>query len=341
MGAGMLDQLKDLSRDPSPEARRKLLHSITDLFLIEADPADAVKDHYAQIADRSLAGMEGADRAVYAQRVAAAPTLPQTVARKLASDDDVAVASVVLKLSPVLTDADLAAIAVTHSQQHLVAIAQRATLSETVTEVLVERGDGQVLRTVSGNEGAQFSGQGMSRLIERGAADPEVSRNLVSRAERLPPEQAQRVLQIAAAAGEGGAVGAPHGMARQARERRLEVRILIADLKDKRRTLDDVIVMLSGQDRAFDLAQVLSHASSIPNAQILKALLQPDASGIAVACRSLAVSGAAFRAVLSLRAARLNQTPRQLERDATAYDELEGDVSDRAMRFLKVRSTVN
>jgi uncharacterized protein (DUF2336 family) len=318
---------------------------VTDLFLVDAEPTAAAKDHYAEIADQSLGRLRAADRATYANRVAAAPSLPQATARKLAGDDDVAVASVVLRLSPVLTDADLASIAVTHSQSHLVAIAERATLSETVTEVLVERGDEIVLRKVSGNEGAQFSGNGLSRLVERGQADPVVSANLVRRAERLPPEQAKRVLQIATQVGPqtaspGVAGVAAQPLAKQARERRLEVKLLIADIRDGKSSIDEVVAVLCEQDRAFDLAQVISTFADIPNAQVLKALLQPDASAVGVACKSLDLDPKAFRAILQLRASRLRLSARQVDRDAQLYEQLPADTSQRAMRFLKVRSRV-
>lgn len=65
-----------------------------------------------------------------------------------------------LKLSPVLTDTDLAAIAVSQSQRHLMAIAERARLSESVTDILVERGDRGVLHAVSANDGASLSDKG-------------------------------------------------------------------------------------------------------------------------------------------------------------------------------------
>ena len=61
-------------------------------------------------------------------------------------------------------------------------------------------------------------------------------------------------------------------LARKARERRLEVRLLIADLKDGKRTIDDVVELLVRDDRAFDLAQVVSSFSDIPNTQALRAL---------------------------------------------------------------------
>lgn len=343
----MLDRLAEMSADVSSEGRRQLLNAVTDLFLVDSDPSEAAKDHYAIIAERSLDVMDGGDRAAYAERVAAAPTLPRSVAKTLAADDDISVASLVLKLSPVLTDMDLAAIAVTHSQMHLHAIAERATLSETVTDVLVQRGDEKVLRTVSGNEGASFSNSGMDRLLERGGKDEAVARNLARRAANLPQAQAQRVMAIAAQATgrpapvQGELYVSPKPVAREARERRLEIKLLIADLKEGRRDLSEVVSMLAEQDRAFDLAQVVSTFADIPNAQALRALLQPEASGIAVACRSLGMEPEAFRTVLELRAKRLNLHPRQVERDAALYEKLPAEMSDRAMRFLKVRTKVH
>jgi uncharacterized protein (DUF2336 family) len=63
--------------------------------------------------------MAGSDRAAYAERVAAVPTLPKQLAKKLASDSEIKVAGPVLKLSPVLPADELAGIASTHSQLHL------------------------------------------------------------------------------------------------------------------------------------------------------------------------------------------------------------------------------
>jgi hypothetical protein len=341
----MLERLKQLAGNASPEGRRQLLYAVTDLFLMDSSPSEAAKEHLTHIADRSLGTMVGPDRADYARQVAPKPALPRDVAKRLASDPDIAVANVVLKLSPVLTDEDLAAIALTHSQLHLAAIAERADLSETVTSVLVERGDNTVLRCVSSNEGAQFSDEAMVRLITRGKADPQVFQSLVQRARRLPPDQARRVLQIAAKVAPQQAQSpttAPEmpSLQRQAQERRLEVKFLIGDIQAGKRAPGEVIKLLAAEDRAFDLAQVIGVLANTPNAQILKALLEPEVSGIAVACRSIGLDAQAFRSVLELRQTRLQVSQRQIERDLEAYEGLPGEVSEHTMRFLKVRTKV-
>ncbi|MGO4672019.1 DUF2336 domain-containing protein [Bosea sp. 2YAB26] len=62
-----------------------------------------------------------------------------------------------MEAPPGLTDTDLAAIAVSPSHHHLAAIAEHARLSESVTDILVQRGDRTVLHTNSAHEGAHCS----------------------------------------------------------------------------------------------------------------------------------------------------------------------------------------
>ncbi len=335
----MIEELAALASNATPEHRRALLHAVTDLFLVETAPSHATKEHYAGIAERSLEVMAGPDRAGYAERVAASPHLPRPVATRLAGDEDAAVAGLVLTLSPVLTDADLAAIAVTHSQAHLIAIAGRATLSETVTDVLVKRGGAPVLRTVSGNEGAQFSDAGLDHLVERSGIDPKIAANLQRRSERLPAAQAARVLRFAQDPVDAGAPGVDH-LSKQARARRLEVRLLLADLKDGKATIDEVVVELAVEDRAFDLAQVICARAGLTSAQVLRALLQPDITGIAIACRAAGITQAGYNGVLALRAQRLALSPAQISKERASYKALTPEVAERALRFLKVRTSM-
>jgi uncharacterized protein (DUF2336 family) len=329
----MQHHLLDLSADGSPEGRRQLLDSVTDLFLIDGNPSEAARDHYAHIANHSLNRMAVGDRAFYAERVAAAPTLPVTVARRLASDDEIAVARLVLKLSPVLSDEDLASIALTHSQEHLIAIAERAAISEITTEVLVSRGSDTVLRLLSSNKGAQFSALGLSRLQERGQDDPEISNNLSQRPDMRHERQAQRVLRIAIEAEQSAGDAARH-----ARQRQQEVRTLLADIRAGRRTRDDVVRTVAGEDRAFDLALVIGTLAELPAPQVLKALLEPNATGIAMAARAIDLSDEAFHSVVELRARRLRQSPREVARDLEDYACLPETLSDQTIKNLRGRA---
>ena len=300
----MLRSLSKMPAEMSSESRRQLLNAVTDLFLLDHDPSETSKEHYGEIATSSLPHLDDNARRDYAQNVASLPSLPHTVATTLAQDSDVGVARLVLKLSPVLTDTDLAAIALSQSQQHLVAIAERAQLSEGLTDILVERGDRDVLHTVSANEGAAFSDSGFDRLLERGGQDEQIAQ-AISRRSDLTPTRSSRVLRIVEQLADGARDGASISLAREARQQRLEVKLLLADLVAKVRELDDVIIMLADDDRAYHLAQVLAQSAGITTEQALRVLMQRDATGIAVTCRSLGVTAGAYRSVLKLRARRL------------------------------------
>nr|WP_082009597.1 DUF2336 domain-containing protein [Methylobacterium sp. ZNC0032] len=339
----MLRNLTRMPAEMSSDSRRQLLHAVTDLFLLDHDPNEAAKEHYGEIAAGSLGHLGDEDRKGYAERVAAMPTLPHNVAVTLGGDNNAEVARLVLSLSPVLTDTDLAAIAVTQSQQHLVAIAERARLSESVTDILVERGDQKVLHTVSANEGAAFSDRGFDKLLERGEGDAAITGALARRSD-LAPNRAQRVLRIVEQFSDGGnaapATEANVSLARQARQQRLEVKLLLSDLVAKVREVDDVLTMLADEDRAYHLSQVLSEIAGISIEQALRVLMQRDSSGIAVACRSLGIGATAFRAILQLRARRLYFSSRDVDDDVDAYAKLDLATAERTLRFLKLRTKI-
>src|SRR5207237_683231 len=69
----------------------------------------------------------------------------------------------------------------TKGQDHLLAISDRPSLSEIVTDVLVERGDKRVALSVAGNLGAKFSETGLSALVSRTETDDELAVRLWSR----------------------------------------------------------------------------------------------------------------------------------------------------------------
>ncbi|CAN7326787.1 DUF2336 domain-containing protein [Bosea sp. LjRoot9] len=337
----MLRFLTQMPADMSSDSRRQLLNAVTDLFLLDDEPTEIAKEHYGQIALHTLPRLESDGRKHYAEQVAEMESLPREVATSLAGDPDSEVARLVLKLSPVLTDADLAAIAVSQSQRHLAAIAERTRLSESVTDILVERGDRVVLETVSGNEGANLSDKGFERLIERGAGDAGIGLALSTRS-NLSPSRASRVMRIVEElSDENGLWSKPNDeavtLARQARQHRLEVKLLLVDLAANKRALDDVVIMLAEEDRAYHLAQVFAQAGEISIEQALRILMQRDVSGIAVLCRALNVGAPAFEAILTLRALRLIFARKAAEDDLKSYMKLDSATAERTLRFLKLR----
>jgi uncharacterized protein (DUF2336 family) len=123
-------------------------------------------------------------------RLAPADHAPINVIGRLSTSDDIAVAGPVLEKSNVLTDEDLVAVAKTKSQDHLAAIAGRVRINEIVTDVLVERGNGEVARKVVTNPGARFSEIGFVKVVHDAGGDEALAAALALRkdvpAELLP-----------------------------------------------------------------------------------------------------------------------------------------------------------
>lgn len=330
----MLGKLGEAHIDLTSEARNQLLTSVTDLFLLDPNPSATSQEHFGEIAVDTVAELKDEYRKAFSERVAAVPVLPHKVAMALGGDVNPEVARAVLTMSPVLTDADIAAFALSQSQEHLAAIADRAVLSEQITSVLISRGDQVVLQRVSGNEGALFSDPGFSELLERGGEDPAVATNLARRSD-MSSERMERVLKAVQVLTEGGKAGP---FATQAMQQRLEIGMLLQDLGSGKRNLDDVVTMLAQEGRAYHLAQAIAQATKLGVEKILRALMQRDASAIGVACKVVGMSPVAFREIALFRERRLRTTAKPVEEDVAAYAKLKRENAESAMAELRRRT---
>jgi uncharacterized protein (DUF2336 family) len=149
-----------------------MLRRVTDLFLINAGHYTADQlELYDGILQVLIAAVEVSARAELAQRLAPVDGVPSNTIRTLALDDAIEVAEPVLAQSNVLGDDVLTHCITIKGQEHLLAIATRTKLSETITDQLVTRGDIKVLRTVASNPGAAISDLGFGILVKKSTED--------------------------------------------------------------------------------------------------------------------------------------------------------------------------
>src|SRR5262249_60110704 len=125
-------------------------------------------------------------RAELPNQLAPVGNAPTQVVRRLARDDDIAVAGPLLKQSPRLAETDLVDIAQTKSQAHLLAISERPGIAEPVTDVLVRRGDQEVVRSVADNPEARISEGGFFTLVDRAEKDGVLAEKVGLRPD-IPP----------------------------------------------------------------------------------------------------------------------------------------------------------
>jgi uncharacterized protein (DUF2336 family) len=181
-----LPDLIALAEEGSSEKRRALLRELTERFFGSSARTATEETLYGDVLANLAAEMETAVRSELSARFASAPDAPHSLIRRLAHDE-AAVAGAVLAASPVLSDEDLLGVVRKHGQDHLRAVSARPSVSEAVSEVIVERGDDETLGTLLRNDGARLSRKSSEAAVERARVNPALHEAAVSRAS-LPPD---------------------------------------------------------------------------------------------------------------------------------------------------------
>jgi uncharacterized protein (DUF2336 family) len=139
--------LRDLDEAVSrgtPESRARALWHTTDLMVGGRYSDDEIWT-FGEVIGRLADEIEITARAQLAKRLARFEDAPVNIIHKLAFDDSIEVAGPILQGSDRLEPYALVANVCTTSQSHLLAISKREPLEESVTDVLVTRGNEEVV----------------------------------------------------------------------------------------------------------------------------------------------------------------------------------------------------
>ena len=168
----LIPGLDDIVKNGDPRRRADAAHKISELFL---GNAAQFKPAHVDLFDGILTGLvphtEIASRADLSERLSMLGNAPPALVDLLAREDEISIAGPLLRRSPVVAEPTLIEVARMKGQDHLLAMSERPKLPAGVTDVIVRRGDREVVRRVAGNAGAQFSQTGYSSLIKRAGGD--------------------------------------------------------------------------------------------------------------------------------------------------------------------------
>jgi len=194
--ASLLPELEHVVQHGSAEKRAETLRRITSLFL---DGAKAFNDDHVALFDDVIGCLieeiEAKALAELARRIAPVANAPVGVVSKLAKNDNIDVAAPVLKAAA-LSDPDLKYIAETKSQAHLLALTSRLGISEAISEILVERGDREVSRSIANNHKAHLSEGAFTTLVKRAEQDGVLAEKVGLRTD-IPPRLFRQLLMQA------------------------------------------------------------------------------------------------------------------------------------------------
>src|ERR1700736_4461056 len=172
----LLDELQAVLAHGTVARRVETLRRVTDLFIEGAvDFSSEQIGLFDDVFQCLMEHIETSAKALLADRLAPIDTAPPLTIRALAFDDLIEVAAPILSQSERLDDDTLIETARNKSQAHLMAISTRKVLSGAVTDVLVLRGDDEVIHSTVNNPGAEFSERGFTRLVNRAEGDDDLA----------------------------------------------------------------------------------------------------------------------------------------------------------------------
>jgi uncharacterized protein (DUF2336 family) len=182
--SNLIDELEQAMSTGDIARRAKALRRVSDLFALGSGRFSKKQiELFDQIMQSIVGRVEISARAALSGLLSSLPDAPNGTVRLLAFDEAIEVAGPILSQSGRIEQADLVLNAQTMSQAHLLAIAERAVVQESVTDVLLERGDRAVARCVTGNLGALFSDFGYAALIDRSRNDVDLALSVWGRPE--------------------------------------------------------------------------------------------------------------------------------------------------------------
>ncbi len=357
----LIDELEAVIVNRNIGSRVDVLHRVTDLFVVGSGHySDEQRALFDDVMGRLVDEIESSARAAFGERIATIADAPPKVSRALALDDSIEVAGPLLAQSEQLDDETLIVSAKTKSQAHLLAISRRKLLSESITDMLVERGNQQVVVSTAGNSGARFSQFGYSTLVTRSETDDELALTVWSRPE-IPHEHlltlfvtASEVVRSRLEATDRSKAALIRDMVKrasdevqnQARERSPEFAAVQARVQRLHQTgaLTEDRLREFAKSGSFDATAVaLALLSDLPIGAIERTLVHEHSDQLLVLAKSIDLSWDTTEAILLMQTTTKikNRSSYELEHCLSSFKKLKPETARIAIQFYRLRERAN
>jgi uncharacterized protein (DUF2336 family) len=361
----IVDEVEAAVNTGSAEKRLETIKRVTGLFLSSAGSFSSEQiDLFDDVLERLIKTIEIRAIADVSARIALAEMsaqlapvaqAPPAVIRRLARNDEIAVAGPVLTESARLSPEDLIEIAETKSEQHLLAISGRWWLKEIVTDALLARRYPAVSRRLVSNPGARVSTAGFAIVIAQAESDPELAIETGIRVD-LPPELRDQLLRNATEAVRSRLLSrAPPHVFEEIRSAIAAVsasvdremskvrdftaaKRFVALLKENGE-LNEATLFGFARQRQYEETVAALAALSKSTVEVIRPLMQSlRDDGVLVPCKAAGLSWETASAVLESRFAGGSLGPHELAKAAGQFAKLTPENARRLLRFWQVRS---
>ena len=353
--SSLISEIQNTAASGLTKRRLRARTRITDLFAAGSGRhSNKQIELIDEVFKTFVAAIELETRVKLAGRLATDPDAPASLVRAFAFDDAIAVAAPVLSQSEALSDSDLVANASTQGQGHLQAIARRRTISEAITEILIERGEPDVVRTVANNAGARFSDGGFRELVARAVDDAQLALGVGMRND-IPRHHFLKLLETASASVCARILAANPGFADTVKDAVTEVIDDInLELRNKSRDhakakwrvkqiqycndLGEGNVHAAARAQNFErAAMALSVLARCPIETAERAILNENPGVVQVIAKAAGCSWATAKALLLMRAADRRMSEKDVAQAREDFERLETRTAKSVLEFHRKR----
>jgi uncharacterized protein (DUF2336 family) len=351
-----LQFLLDLALNKSLESRKTLTATIGELFS-KRDKILTERERalMSEILSKLIRDCEMAVRRDLGERLSKAPNPPHDLMVALANDE-IEVAETILMKSLVLRDVELIRIIRHRTQQHQLAIAMRRSISEHVSDALVETGNVDVIKTLIENADARISDATMEYLAEESRRVDTYQEPLLKR-EDLKPELAERMYLWVSAALRSYILenfevepshlddqleGVAEAIARDSEQHRTEpdeqppAEVLARRLVEQRRVTPDFLVQVLRQGEISLFEALFGALSKLKAPRLQSVLYDSGGEGLAIACRAMEMPKPTFATIFLLsrrgRPGKQIVNPRELSRALLLFDKMNPNAALEVMK---------
>lgn len=355
--AVLIAELEGAVSGGSPERRVRMLRQVTDLFLSDVDRLNEKQiGVFDDVLVRLIEQMESRTLAQLSATLSSSALAPKEIVRQLAYHEEALVAAPVLSKSNRLSESDLIEIVNTRGQQHLLAISNRETLNEPVTDALLKRGNSQVSHALANNTGARFSEQGYSALIENAEKDGELAQKLGLRLD-IPVNMLRQLLSKATAAVRARLLKAAPPEMREKIQKAIDVitaqigievpnavdytqsEATVLALNRAGKLGDQTINRFAIQGEYLNVIAALSLLSTVKIEAVEPLITNPRPDGLIVACRASRLEWSTTVMILRNRPNCVPLAKQELEQGKEVFETLSLSAAQRTIRFWSARSS--
>ena len=338
----------------SSRRRLQMLQQVTHLFLISASRlGERQIDVFGDVMLRLIEGAEPEMLAPLSMILCGQTSAPKEVVRRLACHEEAIVAAPILRKAETLSNADLVEIANHRSQGHLLAISERKSLDEALTDALLKRGDIAVYRALASNLGARFSDEGCLKLAVAAERDDDVAdawrvrpsmpikvlHDLLAEASKATQARPRKATPLRGRETIRGVVESPSADVNTEAPGPIdysESRSRILALSHAGKLGDSTVNRFAVHGERANLVAALSLLAEVAVEVIEPLFKESDCYGLVVACRASRLNWQTTLAVIESRNDARRLTQEEAEQAKQLFEALSLSIAQRTIRFGSV-----